>query len=69
MWLFFLIELTCPEIVKRNTSSSLRGHLALYALCDHNLCAPAVIPNPEATTVRNAAKRFVYSKLFKSCLL
>lgn len=35
---------TWPAIVKKNVSSNRSCHDALYALCDHSRCAPAVIP-------------------------
>ena len=48
---------TCPVMVNRNINSNRRGHFALYALWDHSLCAPAVIPNPEVYVITNAATR------------
>lgn len=48
---------TCPVMVNSNISKNRRGHFALYALWDHNLCAPAVIPNPEVYITTNAATK------------
>jgi hypothetical protein len=48
--------LTWPAMVNSTTSNNRSGHFALYARCDHNLCAPAVIPNPDAYTTTNAEK-------------
>lgn len=48
---------TCPVMVKRKTRSSLSGHFALYALCDHSLWTPAVIPKPEVYTVAIAGRK------------
>lgn len=39
-----MYQLTWKATVCRTISISRNGHLALYALCAHNLCAPAVIP-------------------------
>lgn len=68
--------LTCPEIVNRKVNSNRSCHVALYALCDHSRCAPAVIPNPDPKTRtptektnKNTNIGFRYHILIYICIL
>lgn len=51
---YYFIYVTWPAMVKRKTSSSLRGQVALYALWDHRRWAPAVMPKPDVYTKTSA---------------
>lgn len=58
-------RVTWKARVLKSMSIILRGHLALYDLCAHCLCAPAVIPNPDITYNKIAIKEteFYYNNV------